>query len=267
MRAKSLTPALACVAVVSATPAQAQAVVEPPPPSSQYTHTVGISSGVTLADRFDATASPRPFTGIGASGSLRYRFEPGAWSFTAEVNGSHASYDPRDDLNSGSEQAFSGGVALSVDKHAATFGKTSLRLGLDLDSRGEVLEHRYADVAATLSSFITAFATLGPTATVSRPLGHGQVSATAVVPVVGLAHQPYANLRQEREPVTVRAVGPSDLHGGSLAVRYETAANARMGVIAEYRLRTFDYSGGWRTSSLTNSTAIGIVTRFGAKSR
>jgi hypothetical protein len=264
MRSPSLTPALACLPVVLATAAQAQSAQ--PSPSSQFTHAVAISTGVTLTDRFDATASPRPFTGMGTAGTIRYRFQPGAWSFITEINGTHASYQPRDEL-SGSEQAFAGGLGLSLDRHAATFGKTSLRLGLDLDSRGEVLEHRYADVAATLSSFISAFATLGPTATVSRPVAGGELSATAVVPVVGLAHQPYANMRQEREAVSLRTMGLSALHGGSLGVRYETSATARMGAIAEYRLRTFDYSGGWRTRSLTNSTSIGIVTRFGAKSR
>lgn len=267
MRSPSLTPALACLPVVLATTTTAvQAQSTPPSPSSQFTHSVGISTGVSFTDRFDATASPRPFAGVGTSGTIRYRFQPGAWSFTTEITGNHASYSPRDDL-SGSERALSGGAALLLDRHAATIGKTSLRLGLDLDSRGEVLEHRYADVAATLSSFVTAFATLGPTATLSRPVAGGQLSATAVVPVVGLAHQPYANMRQEREPVSVRTVGLSALRGGSLGVRFETSANARMGVVADYRLRTFDYSGGWRTRSLTNSTAIGIVTRFGSKSR
>jgi len=259
MRSPSLTPALACLPVVLATTAQAQSAQ----PTS-FTHTVGISTAVTFTDRFDATASPRPFDGVGTSGALRYRFEPGTWSFTTEINGTHASYQPRDKL-SGSEQAFAGGVALSLDRQAATIGKTSLRLGLDLDSRGEVLEHRYADVAATLSSFITAFGTLGPTATVSRPLAGGALSATAVVPVIGIAHQPYANLREERPPVNFHAVGPSDLHGGSLALRYETSATARMGIVAEYRLSSFDYSGGWRTRSLNNSTAIGFVTRFGVR--
>jgi hypothetical protein len=203
---------------------------------------------------------------MGTSGTIRYRFAPGAWSFSTELNGNHASYEPHDQL-SGSEQAFAGGLSLSVDRYAATIGKTSLRLGLDLDSRGEVLEHRYADVAATLSSFVTAFATLGPTATLSRRAGSGQISATAVIPVIGLAHQPYANMRQEREPVRLRTIGMSSLHGGSLALRYETSPLARMGVVAEYRLRRFDYTGGWRTRSLTNSTAIGIVTRFGNRKR
>jgi hypothetical protein len=262
MRSQSLTPALACLPVVLAGAAQAQSAH----PQSSFAHSVGISTGVTFTDRFDATASPRPFNGVGTSGTIRYRFEPGAWSFTTEVTGNHASYQPRDEL-SGSEQAFAGGIALSLDRHAATFGKTSLRLGLDLDSRGEVLEHRYADVAATLSSFVTAFATLGPTATLTRPVAGGQLSARAVVPVVGLAHQPYANMRQEREPVAVRAMNMSALHGGSLGLRYESSTAARMGIVAEYRLRTFDYSGGWRTRSLTNSTALGIVTRFGNRSR
>jgi hypothetical protein len=249
---------------VLATAAQAQSTQPTPPP--QFTHEVEVSTGVSFTDRFDATASPRPFDGVGTAGTMRYRYEPGAWSFATEINGSHASYQPRDDL-SGSEQAFAGGVTLTLDRQAATIGKTSLRLGLDLDSRGEVLEHRYADVAATLSSFISAFATLGPTATVTRPVAGGELAASAVVPLVGLAHQPYANMRQEREPVSVRGVGPTDLRGGSLGLRYETSASARMGVVAQYRLSTFDYSGGWRTTSLTNSTSIGIVTRFGAKAR
>jgi hypothetical protein len=252
--------------VVLAGTAQAQSTQPPATQPSQYTHTVGISTGVSFTDRFDATASPRPFAGVGTSGTIRYRFEPGAWSFTTEVTGNHASYSPRDNL-SGSERALSGGASIHLDRHAATIGKTSLRLGLDLDSRGEVLEHRYADVAATLSSFVTAFATLGPTVTATRRVAGGQLSATVVIPVVGLAHQPYANLRQEREPVSVRTVGMSALHGRSLGVRFETSANARVGLVADYRVRTFDYSGGWRTRSLTHSTAVGIVTRFGSKSR
>lgn len=264
MRSPSLTPALACLPVVLASAATAAQAQSSQP--SSYTHSIGLSTGVMFTGRFDATASPRPFDGVGTSGTLRYRFEPGAWSLTTEINGNHASYQPRDQL-SGSERAVAGGIALSLDRHAATFGKTSLRLGLDLDSRGEVLEHRYADVAATLSSFVTAFATLGPTATVSRPVGGGELSATAVVPVIGLAHQPYANMRSEHEPVKVRTVDLSALHGGSLGLRYETSPTARMGVVAEYRLQSFDYSGGWRTRSLTNSTAIGIVTRFGGRSR
>src|SRR4051812_12706448 len=264
MRSPSLTPALACLPVVLATAATAAQAQSPQP--STFAHSVAISTGLSFTDRFDATASPRPFDGVGTSATLRYRFEPGAWSFTTEINGNHASYQPRDEL-SGSEKALAGGIALSLDRHAATIGKTSLRLGLDLDSRGEVLEHRYADVAATLSSFVTAFATLGPTATLSRPVAGGELSATAVIPVIGLAHQPYANMRQEREPVNIRTVSLSALHGGSLGLRYETSATARMAVAAEYRLSSFDYSGGWRTRSLTNSTAVGIVTRFGVRPR
>jgi hypothetical protein len=266
MRQKSLTPALACLPVVLAgTTAQAQSA-QPAKQTPPFNHALSVTSGVNFTDRLDATASPRPYAGVGTAAAVRYRFEPGKWSFTAEANGTRGTYQPRDNLT-GSEHAMAGGVAMTVEREAAVVGNTEVRVGLALDTRAELLEHRYADVASTLSSFVSGFATLGPTGTVRRNLGSGEVAATVVLPMVGLAHQPYANTRQEREPFTVRAIGLSALRGASFGARYESSKNARFGIVAEYHLRAFDYTGGWRMRSLTNSTAIGIVSRFGTKGR
>jgi len=266
MRHPSLTPALACLPVVLASTAAQGQNAQPATPTPPFSHAVAVTSGVSFTDRLDATASPRPYAGVGTAAGIRYRYEPGKWSLTAEGSGTRASYQPRDNL-AGSENAMSGGLAVSVDREAATVGSTEFRLGLTLDARAELLEHRYADVSSTLSSFVTGFATLGPTATVRRGLGTGQVSANVVLPLVGLAHQPYANTRQEREPFRVRAMGLSALRGALFGARYESSITSRFGVVAEYHLRAFDYTGGWRTRSFTNTTALGIVTRFGAKSR
>lgn len=266
MRPKSLTPALACLPVVLAGTAQAQGQAQSDPPTRPFKHTVAVTSGVNFTDRMDETASPRPYAGVGTAAALRYRFEAGNWSLTAEAGGSRASYSPRDDL-AGSESSVSGGVALSVDRSAASFHALSLRLGLTVDTRAELLEHRYADMASTLSSFVSGFSTLGPSATLTRPLGAGDVSATAVIPLVALVHQPYANTRQEHEPLSVRTVDFSPVRGSSLDLRYESSRTARLGVVAEYRLKTFDYSAGWRARSFTNATALGIVARFGARGR
>src|ERR1700759_884209 len=99
MRSPSLTPARACLPVVLATAAQAQTSQTQTPQPSSFAHSVAVSTGVTFTNPFDATASPRPFDGVGTAGSLRYRFDPGTWSFTTEVNGTHARYQPRDDLS------------------------------------------------------------------------------------------------------------------------------------------------------------------------
>lgn len=262
MRYQSLTPALACLTAVLAGSASAQNTR----PTSTFRHSLSVTTGLTFTDRLDITASPRPFAGVGTAAGLSYRFEPGRWALGIEATGTQASYSPRDNL-AGSESALAGGVGISVERQAMAGASTTLLLGLNLDTRAELLQHRYADAVSTLSSFTSGFAMLGPSATLRRKLGGGEFSATAVVPVVGLAHQPYANTRQEREPVTIRTVGFSALRGESLGLRYESSAAARMGVVAQYRLRTFDYSGGWRARSLTNSTAIGVVARFGSKAR
>jgi hypothetical protein len=265
MRQKSLTPALACLPVVLAGTAQAQSA----PPAKQtppFNHALSVTSGVNYTDRLDATASPRPYAGVGTAAAVRYRFEPGKWSFTAEAAGTRGTYEPRDNLT-GSEHAMAGGLAVTAEREAGSIGSTEFRVGLAVDTRAEVLEHRYADVASTLSSFVSGFATLGPTAGVRRAVGSGEVTANVVLPMVGLAHQPYANTRQEREPFTVRPIGLSALRGASFGARYESSRNARFGIVAEYHLRSFDYTGGWRMRSLTNTTAIGIVSRFGAKGR
>lgn len=262
MRSPSLTPALACLPVVLAGSAKAQSAQ----PTAPYRHTLAVSSGVNFTDRLDETASPRPYTGVGTAAALRYRFEPDRWSLTVEAGGARAAYQPRDEL-AGSESATGGNASLGVEREVASSHSISLRLGLAADARVELLDHRYADQASTLSSFVTGFSTLGPSATLRRSLGAGEVSATAVVPVVGLALQPYANTRQEREPISVRTVDFSALRGGSLDVRYESSRTARIGMVAEYRMRTFDYTGGWRTRSFTNATSLGIVARFGTKAR
>src|SRR5262249_53320074 len=155
-----------------------------------------------------------PYAGVGTAATVRYRFTPGQWSVTAEATGSRASYSPRDNL-AGSEAATSGGLAVTIERDVARFDATALRLGLMLDTRAELLEHRYADVSSTLSSFVSGFSTLGPSVSLRRGLGAGEISASFGLPVVGLAHQPYANTRQEREPFTVRAIGLAGLRGAS----------------------------------------------------
>jgi hypothetical protein len=241
----------------------AEAQSPSPPPAPAFAHTVALTTGLTYTDRLDVTASPRPYSGVGTAATVRYRFEPGRWSVAVEGGGSRSAYEPQDDF-AGSEHSIGGSLGLTVERQTTTIRGLSLRLGLHLDTRAELLEHRYADVASTLSSFVTAFGTLGPTATVQRPLGDGSISATAIVPVVGLAHQPYANTRQEREPVSVQTVDVSALRGASLGLRYESSTSARMGIVAEYHLRTFDYLGRWRTRSFSNATAVGVVARFGS---
>ena len=141
MRPKSLTPALACLPVVLAGRPKLRAPTDQP--TTPFKHTVALSSGLNFTDRMDETASPRPYAGVGTAAALRYRFEAGQWSLTAEATGSRASYRPRDDL-AGSESSVSGGLALSVDRSAASFHALSLRLGLSVDARAELLEHRYA---------------------------------------------------------------------------------------------------------------------------
>lgn len=262
MRHPSLTPALACLPVVLAGAAEAQTAT----PTPAFAHSVAATTAVAFTDRLDATASPRPFSGVGTTAGLRYRYEPGNWSVTAEAAGSRASYQPRDEL-AGSESAIAGGVALTVDRAVTSFHGTALRLGASVDTRAELLDHRYADRAATVSSFVSGFGTVGPTATLERSFAGGELAATGFLPLFGVAHQPYANVREEREGVSLRTVDFSQLRGQSVDLRYESSRNGRVGVVAEYRLKTFDYTAGWRTRSFTNSTAIGVVARFGNRSR
>jgi hypothetical protein len=217
-----------------------------------------------FTDRIDASASPRPYGGLANGVGLSYTFRPGAWTLTTRARGSIASLQPRDDF-AGSEHAYAGGLAFDAQRTVAQFGPVTMRAGLTLESWADALRHRYGDQSSTTSTFISAFGTAGPAVSLSMPLGGGTLSGLASIPLGGLVYQPYANARQEREPIRLTTAGPTSLRGLDFGLRYESSASRTFGIVAEYRFRGFDYTGGWHARSITNTTSIGIVTRFGRK--
>jgi len=256
----SMTACL-CASLASVAAAQSRPSAPASPP---FGHELSITTGMGFTDRIDASASPRPYGGLANGVGLSYTFRPGAWTLTTRAQGSIASLQPRDDF-AGSEHAYAGGLAFDAQRTVAQFGPVTMRAGLTLESWADALRHRYGDQSSTTSTFISAFGTAGPAVSLSMPLGGGTLSGLASIPLGGLVYQPYANARQEREPIRLTTAGPTSLRGLDFGLRYESSASRTFGIVAEYRFRGFDYTGGWHARSITNTTSIGIVTRFGRK--
>lgn len=260
----SVTSTTACLCVSLATAAAAQSAQSPASPP--FGHELSITTGMGFTDRIDASASPRPYGGLANGAGLSYTFRPGAWTLSTRIQGSIASLEPHDDY-AGAEHAYAGGLAFDAQRAVAQFGPVTMNAGLTLESWADVLRHRYGDQSSTTSTFVSAFGTVGPAVSLSMPLAGGRLSGLASVPLAGLVYQPYANARQEREPIRLTTAGPTSLRGLDFGLRYESSAARTFGIVAEYRFRGFDYTGGWHARSVTNTTSIGIVTRFGRKSQ
>ena len=234
--------------------------------SSAYTKSLSLTSAFTSANRIDAAASPRTFDGSGLAGTIGFRSNSDRWMTQASLEGSHALYKPSTgEASVANERAIGGRLGLGVTRWITSRPKRAIGAGLSLNSWGEVLSHRYDDPNATTASFVTGFATVGPSLTWRESLANGDASLTATAPLAGWVHQPYADARQERDGVTLRSIGPTQLRGLDVALRYETSANSRLGIVAEHRVRGFEYSGGWTVRSLTNATSLGMVVRFGRR--
>ncbi len=269
-----VTPMAACLCVLTAVSGSAQSVqvdsardstrdsARTAAPSSK---SLSITGAYTKADRLDAVASPRPFDGSGVSGGLSYRATSPRWMFQTSLDGATANYLPNSGAATATERAYSGSLGAGLTRWITSQPNRSFGVGVSLNSWAEVLEHQYADPNQTTASFMTGFATLGPSATFRQLIGGGEASISASVPLVGVVHQPYADLRQEHGPITFNAAGPAQLRGFDVGLRYETSVNSRMGLVVEHRLRNFDYTGGWNTNSLTNTTSLGVVIRLGRK--
>lgn len=253
-----ITPMTAYLTLAIATVANAQS------DSAHATQSVSAASAITQTERIDASASPRPFGGTGLAGSLQYRRDGNRWTFAATLIGSHANYRPSSGENlSATEQSLNGRLELAALRRVAESSRRSIRVGVALESSGDFLTHRYTDPNATSSSYITAFSTLGPAASWRESVGGGAATVTATIPVAGVAHQPYGDTRIEHAGPRVNTIGPREVHGLDFTARYETSRRSRAGIMAEYRLHDFDYTGGWRVRTITNATAVGIVMRFG----
>lgn len=252
---RSLTPMMACICLALAQTARAQTT----------TRELSAMTALSHADRLDATASPVPYGGFGVGGALGFRSESPNWLISLTAGGTNAHYTAQQSSVTAREHATNGRFSLEMMRTARLWSKSALAFGLAIDGRGEVLSHDYADPNHTSSDYVSAFATAGVAADWRQAIAGGKANLSLAVPVVGVVHQPYGDSRMEHASATLAAASIANLHGADFSARYETSSASKVGMVAEYRFGGFEYTGGWRMRSVTNTTSLGLVIRFGER--
>jgi hypothetical protein len=256
---RKTSPMVACLCVLAlhATAAQTRPTVPP------FTQSLSVTGGFSINDHLDASSSPIPFSGTGLDSRFRYQHSFGRWNAIVEGEGARRSYSSQADAGTSvHERAYDGSFTTTL-LHDLSSSPSAFSAGLAFDVRGGVLTHYYADPQATTTSYVNGYATLGPAVRWQHAAFGGNTFVNFSVPLVGIAHHPYTDVRIDQAPPTLRTVTPANLLGYNFTAGFETSARRRVGLVAEFHANALDYADVQRARTATTGLNLGVVLRFG----
>src|SRR5262249_28760586 len=200
MSYRKTSPMAACLCLASLHAAAAQTRAAP------FSQSLSVTGGVTLSQHLDASASPMPFSGSGVESRLRY-VHTGRWDASLTIDGARRLYMSRADAGTSvRERSFDGALNAALLRNLGGSSAGGFAMGIALDVRGGYLTHHYADPAATSTDYVNGYALVGPAVQWRQALFGGTAIARVSVPVYGVAHHPYTDVRIDQAGPTVRTV-------------------------------------------------------------
>lgn len=259
---RKTSPMVACLCVLALHASAAQTR----PPAPPFTQSLAITGGFTINDHLDASSSPIPFSGTGLDSRFRYQRSFGRWNAIVEGEGARRTYSSRADAGTSvHERAYDGSFTTSLLRGFSS--SSAFSAGLALDVRGGVLTHHYADPGATTTSYVNGYATLGPAVRWQHSALGGNTFLGLSVPLVGIAHHPYTDVRIDQASPSFNAVTLANLRGYNFTAGFETSARRRLGLIGEFHANALDYADIQRARTVTTGFNLGVVLRFGRTPR
>ena len=256
---RKTSPMAACLCVLALHVSAAQTRTSSPP----FTQSLAVTGGFSINDHFDASASPIPFSGTGVDSRFRYQHSFGRWNAIVDAEGARRGYSSRADAGTSvHERAYDGSFTTTLLRELTRTG-TGFSAGLALDVRGGVLTHHYADPGATSTSYVNGYATLGPAVRWQHAALGGTTFLGLSVPLVGIAHHPYTDVRIDQATPSLRTVTPANLRGYNFTAGFETSARRRVGFVGEFHANALDYADIQRARTVTTGVNLGVVLRFG----
>jgi hypothetical protein len=255
-RTTSPTVACLCLAALHATAAQTR--------STPFSQSFSATTGPTISEHLDASASPMPFAGMGVEARLRYDRSAGRWNTSLAIDGARRSYSSRADAGTNvRERAYDGAFTATVLRDIGAGPASRFSAGLALDVRGGLLSHQYADPGATTTDYVNGYALLGPAVRWRYPVFGGAAIARLSVPLVGIAHHPYTDARIDQASPSLRAVSATMLRGYDASLGFESSARRRVGLMAEFHARALDYADLQQARMTSTALTAGVIVRFG----
>ncbi|MGH7619621.1 MAG: hypothetical protein ACREPM_20600 [Gemmatimonadaceae bacterium] len=237
-------------------------------PSIPFSQSLAATSGVTFAQHLDASASPIPFTGTGVDGRLRYEHIGTRWDATIAADAARRIYASSADAGTSvRERSFDGSLTATLLRDFLVDSRSAFGAGVSLDLQGGLLTHHYADPAATTTDFVSAYALVGPAVRYRRRVFGGIANVHFGVPLFGVAHHPYTDVRIDEASPSLHLVSPSTLRGYDTGIGFESSLTRRVGLIAELRSRALNYADTQRAHSASTALSAGIIMRFGRTGR
>jgi hypothetical protein len=258
---RKTSPMAACLCVLALRASVAQTRPTPQP----FSQSIAVTGGFTINDHLDASASPIPFSGTGLDSRFRYQRSFGRWSTIIDADGARRTYSSRADAGTSvHERAYDGSFTTSLLREIGAPGAFSA--GLALDVRGGLLTHYYADPNATSTSYVNGYATLGPAVRWQHAAFGGNGFLGLSVPLIGIAHHPYTDIRIDQAAPSFRTVTPANLRGYNFTAGFESSARRRLGFIGEFHANALDYADIQRARTVTTGLNLGVILRFGRTS-
>ncbi len=226
---------------------------------------MSLLAGMSSAARFDATASPRTFAGLGSDGLLTWRQTPrsNGMEFTVALGGSAQRFRAEGGRSSGSatEQLVTGELRGAALRSLIRSGDASmLSLGASLDGMFARTRHSYDDPSDRTADFIFASATLGPALASERSVGRGTARIDLASPLIGVVDHPFSDTRSGEPALRVRVAGVAMLHGINGGFTYAPAPGRHIGLVYMYRFSLLAYEDVQPMRSASQSLSMGIVT-------
>jgi hypothetical protein len=256
---RKTSPMAACLCVVALHASAAQTRPSTPP----FTQSLAVTGGFTINDHLDASSSPIPFSGTGLDSRFRYQRSFGRWNAIVEGEGARRTYSSRADAGTSvHERAYDGSFTTSFLRSLSS-SPNGFSAGLAFDVRGGLLTHHYSDPNQTTTSYVNGYATLGPAVRWQHTALGGNTFVGLSVPLVGIAHHPYTDVRIDQASPSLRTVSVANLRGYNFTAGFETSARRRLGLIGEFHANALDYADIQRARTVTTGLNLGVVLRFG----
>jgi hypothetical protein len=228
-----------------------------------------VSGGINQNDRIDLTASPLKYDGRGFDLAVDYDRCIGSYALAASVEGGTVDLSSLSGPPVSTERLTEGDVELAIERAIGSTRSATRRfaVGLALDADVAVTATGYADPDTTVSNYLLALGSLGPSVAWALPLLGGTAAMRLTTPVIALVDHPYSDIKDQNAGADFRLVSLSSFRGLSGTISYAPVQGQRFGLTSAYRLDLFRYDDVQPVRAVSQRLTIGLVTRFGAPAR